>query len=705
MTKKNSTERDKILARIETDFDISRGRPLPFGASLQRGGINFALFASNAASVSLVIFGDCSTDILMEFPLDSHLNRTGNVWHAFIKGLDAGINYGYRITSKDEDAPVNPEIILLDPYSRATCGGHTWNAPLTITRDGRDHTFRLSRIAENNFDWGFDKPLNTPLSESIIYELHVRGFTKHRSSKVQAPGTFKGLTEKIPYLQDLGITAVELMPVTDFDETYPGRINPDTGEKLLNFWGYDPINFFAPKAAFAQNSTDGKEVNEFKEMVKAFHKAGIEVILDMVFNHTGEGSESGPVYHFKGIDQNVYYIFDPVKKEYLNYSGCGNTLNCNHPIVRDLILNSLRYWVIEMHVDGFRFDLASILGRGRDGSVLANPPLIERIAEDPILAKTKLIAEAWDAAGLYQVGDFPHFKRWMEWNGKFRDDVRRFIRGEPGMVSALATRLAGSSDLYQGGGREPYHSVNFVTCHDGFTLHDLVSYNEKHNQANGENNRDGSDMNLSWNCGAEGPSEDEKIVSLRRRQARNITAILLLSQGVPMLLAGDEFSRTQQGNNNAYCQDNELSWVDWDQLDENKDLFRFFKLLTAFRKRHSCFRRKKFEVKLVKGMPQMSWHGKQLHKPDWSEQNKVVSLQYIMDYESAEFSIFICFNADSKEHSVELPHLPDQYKWHQKINTYRNPPEDILEDGLETAAANQKKFKIKEFSAVLFTAK
>ncbi len=705
MPMKDLRERNKILAKIGADFDISRGRPLPFGASLLRGGINFALFASNAKSVSLVIFGDCTTDILMEFPFDTNLNRTGNVWHAFIKGLDAGIYYGYRITSEEADAPVNQEIILLDPYSRATCGGHIWGAPLTISRDEYEHTFRLSRIINNDFDWEFDKPLNTRLSESIIYELHVRGFTKHKSSAVIAPGTYMGLTEKIPYLQELGVTAVELMPVTDFDETHPGRINPETGEKLINFWGYDPISFLAPKAAYAQNSMNGMQVNEFKEMVKAFHKAGIEVILDMVFNHTGEGNETGPVYHFKGIDQNVYYIVNSERKEFLNYSGCGNTLNCNHPIVRDMILNSLRYWVIEMHVDGFRFDLASILGRGRDGSVLANPPLIERIAEDPVLAKTKLIAEAWDAAGLYQVGDFPHFKRWMEWNGKFRDDIRRYVRGDSGMVPALATRLAGSSDLYQLGGREPFHSVNFVTCHDGFTLRDLVSYNEKHNQANGENNRDGSDFNLSWNCGKEGRTDNEKILRMRRRQARNMAAVLLLSQGVPMLLAGDEIGRTQQGNNNAYCQDNELSWIDWDLLDTNKDLFRYFKLLIAFRRKHSCFRRTKFEVRLVEGQPQMSWHGKQLHKPDWSEQNKVLSLQYIMDYEADEYSIFIIFNADSKDYNIELPLLPGQHNWHQKIDTYLDPPDDITDDGKEIPVNNQKKVTIKRNSTILLTAK
>lgn len=704
MNKKNKAERAKILNNVRPEFEIKRGWPSPFGANILRGGINFAVYSPHAQSVALVLFAECDTDILMEFPLDPKYNRTGYVWHTFITGLDPGIRYGFRVLCEQSGPPCDSEIVLLDPYTRATCGGELWGEALKIERENARHTFRLSKIIDNEFDWELDHPLNIPLKDSIIYELHVRGYTQDSSSGVAAGGTFLGLTEKIPYLQELGITAVELMPVTDFDETYPQRSNPQTGERLYNFWGYDPISFFAPKASYAFNSKNGLQVREFKEMVKAFHKAGIEVILDMVFNHTGEGGLQGPVYHFKGIERDVYYIIDPENGDYLNYSGCGNTLNCNHPVVRDLILDSLRYWVMEMHVDGFRFDLASILGRGRDGSVLANPPLIERIAEDPILATTKLIAEAWDAAGLYQVGDFPHFKRWMEWNGKFRDDVRRFVRGDKGMVPALATRLAGSSDLYQDDGREPFHSVNFVTCHDGFTLADLVSYEQKHNLANGEQNRDGSDFNLSWNCGIEGPTEDERIRRLRLKQMRNFAAILLLSQGVPMLLAGDEIGRTQQGNNNAYCQDNRISWIDWSLLEQNKSLFRFFKLLIAFRKEHPCLRRTSFNVKKVNGKAQMSWHGLKPNQPDWSERNKLLALQYLVDYPSDEYSLLIIFNAHKNKQTVKLPQLPAGRKWYLAMNTWLEPPDDIMEKGKEIILKKQNKFVVNEYSTVLMIA-
>ena len=598
-TKAKAIRRREILNTISADFEISRGTPQPFGASFVRGGINFAVYAPHAKFISLVLFTKCHTDILLEFPLDPDFNRTGHVWHAMVRGLDSDIRYGFRVVCDQPLAECDKEIVLLDPYSRSTCGSEAWGAPLTIKRKNRKHTFRLSQVVENKFDWEQDKTPHIPLKDSVIYELHVRGFTRHPSSGVKAAGTFAGLIEKIPYLKDLGVTAVELMPVTDFDETYPGNTDPKTGKPLLNLWGYDPISFFAPKAAFAQNSSGSGPLDEFRRMVKAFHQAGMEIILDMVFNHTGEGAEGGPIYHFKGLDRSVYYLQEPKSKAFLNYSGCGNTLNCNHPVVRDLILDSLRYWVTEMHVDGFRFDLASILGRGRDGSVLSNPPLIERIAEDPILANSKLIAEAWDAAGLYQVGDFPHFQRWMEWNGRFRDDVRKFIRGDKGLVPTIATRLAGSADLYQDDGREPFHSVNFVTCHDGFTLADLVSYNSKHNEANGEENRDGSEANLSWNCGTEGPSTDQQILKLRKQQIRNFAAILLLAQGVPMLLAGDEFARSQQGNNNAYCQDNTMGWVDWRLEEKNKGLQRFFKGLITFRKSEPRLRRTRFEVQTV----------------------------------------------------------------------------------------------------------
>ncbi len=696
--KKNSDtkQRNEILEHINTDFEISRGKPYPYGATLVRDGINFAVYSPVAKSISLVIFGECEKDILFEFPLDNRYNRTGNIWHAYIKGLDAGISYGYRIIEFQNDIKNIPdlssEIILLDPYTRATCGGEKWGDPYQITRNDKKHTFRLSIIPENDFDWDFDQPLNIPLRDTIIYELHVRGFTKHKSSGVEHPGTYMGLIEKIPYLKELGITAVELLPVTDFDETYNERINPITGERLKNFWGYDPISYFSPKAAYAVNGKDGQQVNEFRTLVKHLHKAGIEVILDMVFNHTGEAGRKGPIYHFKGLDNAVYYLLDPKTGAYLDYSGCGNTVNCNHPVVRELILQSLRYWVTEMHVDGFRFDLASILGRGRDGKVLSDPPLIERIAEDPILANTKLIAEAWDAAGLYQVGDFPHWKRWMEWNGKFRDDVRLFLRGAKNMVANLGTRLAGSSDLYQDDGREPYHSVNFVTAHDGFTLHDLVTYNKKHNDMNGENNRDGSDYNLSWNCGVEGETDDKNIVRLRDKQQRNFAALLLLSQGVPMILAGDEFGRTQSGNNNAYCQDNDISWIDWSLTEKNKDLLRFFKLLIKFRKTHNKLRRKSFDVKQINGQDEMSWHGRQLNQPDWSAQSKTLAIYYAPQPEDGDQNIFILINGSDEAAEFELPVLKRSVKWLRVMDTHLEAPLDFMDEGGEVLLDKQSHY-------------
>jgi len=703
----DKTDRDELLNLINTEFDISRGSPYPFGATILRGGINFAVFSTKASSVSLVIFGACNREILMEFPLDPRYNRTGNVWHAFVRGLDAGISYGYRVTNEDKSGKYKHDdrIILLDPYARATCGGDIWNDPLQISRDEQNHTFRLSLITDNLYDWEFDQPLNIRLRDSIIYELHVRGFTRHSSSGVGNPGTFTGLTEKIPYLKELGITAVELMPVTDFDETALFSTNPRTGEKLLNFWGYDPISFFAPKASYATSTQSGAQVNEFKSMVKAFHAAGIEVILDMVFNHTGEGNHKGPVYNLKGLDNSIYYLIDPKTNEYQNYSGCGNTINCNHPVLRNMIMDSLRYWVTEMHVDGFRFDLASILGRGRDGEVLSNPPLLEQIAEDPILANTKLIAEAWDAAGLYQVGDFPHWKRWMEWNGKFRDDIRRFVNGEPGMASKLATRLSGSSDLYQDDGREPFHSVNFITCHDGFTLRDLVSYNEKHNLANGEENRDGAEYNSSWNCGVEGETSLAEIKRLRARQQRNFAAILLLAQGVPMILAGDEFGRTQRGNNNAYCQDNDFSWVDWSLEDENKELLRFFRLLIHFRKQHASLRRSSFVVEMVNGIPEMSWHGFQLNQPDWSEKSRSLAVHYAGNKISGETDLFIIFNSDDKSHTFELPPLPRMKQWYRVMDTYLEAPLDFCAEGEEVKLGLQSHYHIWAYSTVLLIAR
>ena len=589
------------MPRKKVNFTTACGSPLPMGVSRTPQGYNFALFSRHAEAVSLVFFRTKEEEPVFELELDPYRNRTGEVWHVLIKDFDSRLRYGYRL-----QGPLDPsgsghfyqsDRIMLDPYAKALSGGSDWG--VAYRRRGRrpDPLASFQRrclYIEEDFDWEGDRPLNIPLEESIIYEMHLRGYTCHPSSGVEYPGTYRGVIEKIPYLKKLGITAVELLPVAEFNELENTRVNPATGERLKNFWGYSPLAFFAPKAAYAINGRNGNQVREFKELVKALHAAGIEVILDVVYNHTAEGGADGPAISFRGIDNVIYYLLDPVTREYLNFSGCGNTVNCNHPWVRHVIMDCLRYWVMEMHVDGFRFDLASILGRGPDGEVLADPPMVEKIAEDPILAHTKIIAEAWDAAGLYQVGSFSSHHRWAELNGRFRDDVRHFLCGHQNSVAPLATRIAGSSDLYGHNGRQPGNSINFITSHDGFTLADLVSYSRKHNQANGEDSHDGDNHNIAWNSGVEGPSNDPEIVALRRRRVRTAAVILLLSQGVPMMLAGDEFGRSQEGNNNAYCQDNEISWLDWELAERNADLVNFFRGLIALRKKYRLFRRESF---------------------------------------------------------------------------------------------------------------
>jgi glycogen operon protein len=682
-----------LVDLVNEQFEIVRGHPLPLGATLVRGGINFSVFSKNATEVRLVLFAVGRSEPIAEFPLDQRYNKTGDIWHACVRGIDPGIEYGFRVARQanghDSVHRFDPSKILVDPYARSLSGGEIWGVGRT---DRRAPSLRRSRVADAKFDWKYDHPLNRHLAESVIYELHVRGFTRHPSSGVRHPGTFLGLTEKIPYLKELGITAVELMPVTDFLETDSTLTDPDSGNLLHNFWGYHPITFFALKASYAAGSTGGGEIAEFKSMVKAFHDAGIEVILDMVYNHTGEGDSSGATISFRGLDNSVYYIVDPETGRDLNFSGCGNTMNCNHPVVRDLILDSLRYLVTEMHVDGFRFDLASILGRGTNGEVLSNPPLLERIAGDPLLANVKLIAEAWDAAGLYQVGSFPNWGRWAEWNARFRDDVRRFWKGAPDMVSALSTRFCGSEDLYRGGGRAPYHSVNFVTSHDGFTLADLVSFNMKHNEANGEGNRDGLNENDSWNCGVEGPASDPAILALRRRQMKNLTATLLLSQGVPMVLAGDEFGRTQRGNNNAYCQDNEISWVDWSSLEAENGQVRFLKNLIAFRRRHLLFRQREFFGQGSRTIPKLVWHGVRLRQPDWSWHSQSIALE--LQFEGEDADLYFVFNAFEGDLSYDLPPASPGKRWHRLLDTSLNSPLDIAEEGREALLNDQGSYRV-----------
>ncbi len=690
---------EKLLRILGPDFAVGRGHPLPYGATARRDGVNFSIFSKHATGVMLVISLPGETDSVFELPLDARYNRTGDVWHVLLKGLDPGIAYGYRLERIPNPEPrvhrFDPTKVVIDPYGKGVAGLEGWGKG--AGRFGRLDRLR-SRVVDEEFDWGIEHPLRIPLADSVIYELHVRGFTRHASAGVAHPGTFRGLIAKIPYLKELDVTAVELMPVTEFEESDNLPRNPATGERLRNFWGYQPVSFFAPKSSYAATGGPNAAIVEFKEMVKAFHHAGIEVILDMVFNHSGEGDERGPTFSFRGLDNATYYLLDPKTLRYLNYSGCGNTLNCNHPVVRFMILTALRYWVTEMHVDGFRFDLASILGRGRDGEVLPNPPLLETIAADPVMADVKLIAEAWDAAGLYQVGSFPSWGRWAEWNGKFRDELRRFVKGDPGMVRLLATRLAGSPDLYRGSGRAPWHSVNFVTCHDGFTLRDLVSYNEKHNLENGEKNADGHNDNLSWNCGEEGESSNPEVLALRRRQARNFLTLLFVSQGVPMILGGDELYRTQRGNNNAYCQDNETSWIDWNPRERERDLFRFVKHLLRFRRAHPSLRRRTFFEDDPEG-PAVSWHGLRLGKPDWGWDSHCLAMHLLA--RSGDDDIYVAANAHWEAHAFELPRLPPGKSWRRFVDTSHEAPEDAAEPGAEPLLPMQRTYPVGPRSTVV----
>ncbi len=684
---------------LTPDFEINRGSPIPFGASVRRGGVNFSIFSKDATAVTLVLFYPGDRESLVEFPLDPRINRTGDVWHAFLQGLNPGIHYAFRMDRTPNENPLiyrfDETTTLLDPYARALSERAAWGVP------GTQRPPRACAVIDSRFDWGFDQPLNIPLADSVIYEMHVRGFTRHRSSGVEKPGTFAALIEKIPYLQSLGVTAVELLPIYEFEECGNFLTDPTTGARLYDFWGYNPISFFVPNAAYSSTPGDSGPVREFKSLVKQLHAAGIEVILDVVFNHTAEGDEKGPTHSFRGIDNPTYYMLNRTTGQYLNYSGCGNTLNCNHPVVRDLVAEALRYWVTEMHVDGFRFDLASILGRGQDGTVLANPPLLEHLAYDPVLAQTKLIAEAWDAAGLYQVGTFPAWGRWAEWNGKYRDDLRRYVRGDGDMVSALATRLVGSADLYMQNDREPWHSINFITCHDGFPLADMVAYNEKHNQANGEDGRDGSNENLSWNCGVEGPTDDPEILALRSRQVRNFATLLMVSHGVPMLLAGDEVGRTQGGNNNAYCQDSEVSWFDWTLAERNAGLLRFFRTLIRFRLDHPILRRGTFTSSgEVQGRPWVEWHGVGLHQPDWSAGSHSLGMHLHGRPDGKHEHVYLISNAHWEPHVFELPVVPE-WRWVRVVDTSYDSPDDIAEAGSELALANQRGYGVGPRSTVL----
>ncbi len=706
-----------MMQRIDTQptrtygaHKLRAGRPTPFGATMVPGGVNFSVFSRFATSCVLVLFEKGAPAPVAEIPFPPEF-RIGNVFTMVVFDLDAeNTEYGFRM-----DGPFDPgngqrfdsSKILLDPYARAIGGRDVWGEPPDWTNIYQHR----ARLVYDDFDWEADRALETPIEDLVVYEAHVRGFTADPSSGVKYPGTYAAIRDKIPYLKSLGINCIELMPIFEFDEWENSRPSPLTGETLYNYWGYSTVGFFAPKAGFAATGKFGMHVDELKTMVKELHANGIEVILDVVFNHTAEGNEQGPTISFRGIDNQTYYMLTP-EGYYFNFSGTGNTLNCNNPIVRNLVLDALRYWAAEYHIDGFRFDLASILGRDAFGTPMANPPLLETLAFDPILAKCKLIAEAWDAGGLYQVGSFPAYGRWAEWNGKYRDAIRRFVKGEDGLVPEIIQRIEGSPDLYGGANRGATASINFITAHDGFTLHDLVSYNEKHNEANGENNNDGANDNESWNCGAEGPTDDPGVNELRARQMRNALAILMVSQGVPMVLMGDEIARTQQGNNNTYCLDNELNWFDWTLTEKNADLLRFFTRLITFRHEHPVFRSHghfRHQDYVGSGYPDISWHGPLLWQPDTSPSSRAVA--FMLDGRHAkggaeqDNSIFVAVNMHWGAQGFALPPLGNGTAWHVVANTGMAPPEDCWDAGQEPRLGDQTGVLIGPRSVMVLIAK
>ncbi len=647
-------------------FDIRPGFYEINGATAIPGGVNFTVHSSGATCIELLLFHRTAEEPFAVIPFPEHY-RIGNVYSMIVFQLNIEeFEYAYRV-----DGPYDPSRglifdrrhYLLDPYAKAVTGQSRWGESAS---QGQHYK---ARVVKDDFDWGaIPQPL-IPMEDLVIYELHVRGFTRHESSGVVHPGTFAGLKEKLPYLLELGVNAIELMPIFEFDEAQDNRVVD--GEQLYNYWGYSTVSFFAPNTSYAASTEYNREGNELKDFIRSCKEHGIEVYLDVVFNHTAEGDERGPFFSFKGFDNNIYYLLTP-DGHYYNFSGCGNTLNCNHPVVHQMIMDCLRYWVTTYRVDGFRFDLASILGRDEKGAPMVSPPLLQAMAFDPILGDVKLIAEAWDAGGLYQVGTFPAWNRWAEWNGRYRDDLRRYLRGDEGMAQAAVQRIAGSLDLYEAGQRKNA-SVNFITCHDGFTLWDLFSYNQKHNEKNGWNNTDGANDNNSWNCGAEGDTDDPAVLELRRRMVRNAFALLMCSRGIPMFLAGDEFCNTQFGNNNAYCQDNITSWLDWSMLEKNREMFEFFQYMISFRKAHRVLRANLSNGAC--GFPDVSFHGVTPgHTGPFAGHERYVGVLFSgWEREARSQVVYVASNAWWEDLEVVLPALPAAMRWELAVDTWQGP--------------------------------
>lgn len=704
----------EYVAAVSERTHIRVGVPLPLGTHALEEGANFAFFSRHASRVRLELFDhpdDATAARAIE--LDPARHRTGDVWHVWVEGIRAGQLYAYRV-----DGPYDPEKghrfnfnkLLLDPLATAISPLPGWDfgpargddpsasgADSVCSKVDNAGAMPKCVFTQEHFHWHEDRLPKHPWSKTVIYETHVRGFTIHPSSGVERPGTYRGLVEKISHLKDLGVTAVELMPVQEFNEQQVIGVNPRTGEPLRNYWGYDPVVFCAPKASYGSSGGLGQQKLEFKEMVQAFHGAGIEVFLDVVFNHTAEGNEQGPTVCFRGIDNAIYYMLADEQRSYRNYTGTGNTINANHPVVRDHILTALRYWAVEMHVDGFRFDLAAVLGRGRSGNVLPDPPLLERIAEDPILRDVKIIAEAWDAAGAYEVGSFSE-RRWAEWNGQYRDVVRRFWRGDEGMLGSFTSRICGSADIYAKSGKGPECSINYVTCHDGFTLHDLVSYREKHNETNGENNHDGMNENFSENCGVEGETMDPQIESIRKRQIKNFLLTLFISRGVPMLLGGDEFRRSQRGNNNAYCQDNETSWCDWSALERHQEIYRFTRGMITFRRSHPVLSQEHFYRDA-----EIYWFSPDENVPRWTDPHEKRLACLI--HEDEQHALYLMFNADAEAVDFHLPLLPAGARWHLAVDTSHDAPQDLFGAGDEPVLDHFQTYLLSPRSSAILVAR